>query len=136
MNKLIVFCAFLCILTSCSLGNDDDPKYHFEVLPIESVEIPSEFTLGETYPITVSYFKPSSCYTFNDFYYSSELNERTIAVINTVYDDQVCTQALELAEATFNFMVNNNGSYIFKFWQGEDDNGNDLYYIVEVPVVE
>ena len=135
MKKLIFYCAFLCILTSCSLS-EDDPKYHFEILPIESVEIPNEFTLGETYPITVSYYKPSSCYAFNDFYYSSELNERTIAVINTVYDDQACTQALELTDATFNFMVNNNGSYIFKFWQGEDDNGEDIYYTVEVPVVE
>ena len=28
------------------------------------------------------------------------------------------------------------GSYIFKFWQGTDDNGEDLYLTVEVPVVE
>jgi len=136
MNKLIVYCALLCILMSCSLSGDDEPNYHFEVLPIESVEIPDTFTLGETYPITVSYFKPSSCYTFNDFYYLSELNERTVAVINTVFDDQVCTQALELTDATFNFKVISNGSYIFKFWQGEDENGEDLYYTVEVPVVD
>jgi hypothetical protein len=43
---------------------------------------------------------------------------------------------MELVDATFNFIVTSNGTYIFKFWQGEDDNGNDLYYIVEVPVVE
>jgi hypothetical protein len=136
MKKWIVYCALLCLFASCTLGDDGTPNYHFEILPIESVDIPDEFTLGETYPITVSYNKPSSCYVFNDFYYVSELNQRTVAVINTVYEDQVCTQAVEMVDATFNFMVTSNGTYVFKFWQGEDDNGNDLYYIVEVPVVE
>lgn len=136
MKKFVVFCALMLSLISCSLGDDSSPSYRFEILPIESVDIPEEFTLGETYPITVYYNKPSSCYIFNDFYYDSELNQRTVAVINTVYTDRVCTQQVELASATFNFMVNSNGTYIFKFWQGEDDNGNDLYYIVEVPVVD
>ena len=136
MKKLIVYCALLCAIVSCSLSNDDSQNFHFEVLPIESVDIPNEFMLGETYPITVSYYRPSSCYAFKDFYYVSELNQRTIAVVNTVYDDQGCIQAVELVDATFNFMVTSNGTYVFKFWQGEDDNGDDLYYIVEVPVVE
>ena len=135
MKKLVVFCALVCTLVSCSLG-DDSTNYHFEILPIDSVDIPDEFVLGETYPITVFYTKPSGCYVFNDFYYLKNLNERTVAVINAVYEDQACTQATEEAEATFNFMVNSNGTYVFKFWQGEDESGNDLYYIVEVPVVE
>jgi len=136
MKKLFVFCVLMCLLVSCSLGDDNNTNYHFEILPIDSVDIPNFFVLGEVYPITVYYTKPSSCYIFNDFYYVREFNERTVAVINTVYEDQTCTQATELAEATFNFMVNNNGTYIFKFWQGEDESGNDLYYIVEIPVVE
>jgi len=136
MKKLFVFCVLLCSLVSCSLGDDNSANYHFEILPINSVDIPDEFVLGETYPITVYYTKPSDCYTFNDFYYVRELNQRTVAVINTVYDDQVCTQATEEVQATFNFIVTSNGTYVFKFWQGEDESGTDLYYIVEVPVVE
>jgi len=136
MKKLIVFFVLLGTLVSCSLDDDNSVNYHFEILPIESVEIPDQFTLGETYPITVHYIKPSSCYVFNDFYYVKELNERTIAVVNTVYENQSCTEAQEMAEATFNFFVTSNGTYVFKFWQGVDESGNDLYYIVEVPVVE
>lgn len=134
MKKLFVFCVLLCSLVSCTLGDDTSANYHFEIIPIDSVDIPEEFVLGEIYPITVYYTKPSDCYIFNDFYYVREFNERTVAVVNTVYDDQVCTQATEGAHATFNFMVTNNGSYVFKFWQGEDDSGNDLFYVVEVPV--
>lgn len=125
------------MLGSCSLNNDDSNDFYYEILPIESVDIPTEFTLGETYEITVSYLRPSGCYIFNDFYYTSELNQRTVAVINAVYPNRDC-QPLEndLVDVSFNFIVTNNGTYIFRFWQGEDENGNDTYFIVEVPVVD
>jgi hypothetical protein len=125
------------MLGSCSLDNDDSNDFYYEILPIESVDIPTEFTLGETYEITVSYLRPSGCYIFNEFYYTSELNQRTVAVINTVYPNRDCqTLENELVDVSFNFIVTSNGTYIFRFWQGEDENGNDTYFIVEVPVVE
>ena len=136
MKKLIVLCFVLLTVFSCSLDNDEQTEFHYEILPVENVQIPQEFMLGETYTITLSYYKPTGCHVFNDIYYKSELNERTVAVINTVYEGQNCSQDPTLEEASFNFMVNSNGSYVFKFWQGEDDNGEDLYYIVEVPVAE
>lgn len=137
MKQLFFLCILILSLASCSLGDDSTNDYYTEILPIESVEIPTEFTLGETYEITVSYFRPSGCHLFSDFYYASELNQRTVAVINTVYPNQACeTLEDELVEASFNFKVTSNGTYIFRFWQGEDENGNDLYYIVEVPVVD
>jgi len=39
-------------------------------------------------------------------------------------------------DVSFDFKVIYTGTYVFKFWQGKDVNGNDLYYIVEVPVEE
>jgi len=136
MKRLFLLCLTILTLSSCSI-DDDSPNFYYEILPVENVVIPEEFVLGETYEITVSYFRPSGCYVFNDFYYASELNERTVAVINTVYSDQACaTFENELVDVSFNFLVTSNGSYVFKFWQGEDENGNDTYYIVEVPVVE
>ncbi len=116
---------------------DDTPDYSFEVLPIESVVIPDEFTLGETYPITVAYFRPTNCHAFKEFYYLRENNERTVAPINYVLNNDNCeTIEDDLVEATFNFLVTSNGSYIFKFWQGEDDNGDDQYLTIEVPVID
>lgn len=136
MKKLIALSLTLFLFVSCSL-NDDDQSFSFEILPIESVDIPNEFALGETYPITVSYFKPSSCHAFKEFYYLKENNERTVAAINYVFERNNCEDLTdELVEATFNFIVTSNGSYIFKFWQGEDANGEDQYLIKEVPVVD
>mgnify|MGYP003647138685 FL=1 len=107
------------------------------MLPVESVDIPDEFELGKTYPITISYLRPTTCYSFKEFYYLKENNERTVAPITYVFENNDCTDLEDtLVEATFNFIVTSNGSYIFKFWQGEDASGEDQYLIIEVPVLE
>ncbi|WP_339895322.1 hypothetical protein [uncultured Algibacter sp.] len=136
MKKLLVICLTLILYASCSI-DDDSTSFSFEVLPVESVDIPDEFELGETYPITVSYLRPSTCHGFKEFYYLKENNERTVAPITYVFDNNDC-ETLEdnLVEATFNFIVTSNGSYIFKFWQGEDTDGESQYLIIEVPVIE
>jgi hypothetical protein len=136
MKKLVIISLALLFFASCSIDNDGE-NFNFDVLPIESVEIPDEFALGETYPIKVNYFRPSTCHFFKDFYYFKENNERTVAIINTDFDRSDCADFTdELVDATFNFKVTGNGSYIFKFWQGEDENGEDQYLIIEVPVTE
>lgn len=137
MKQLFLLFFLALSLSSCSLGDENAAEFYTEILPIESVDMPVEFILGETYEITVAYFWPSGCHVFYDFYYASELNQRTVAVINAVYPNQACeTYENELVEVSFNFKVTSNGTYIFRFWQGEDANGNDLYYIVEVPVLD
>jgi len=134
---LVLFIAVVCFV-SCSVDdNNDRGGYSFEILPVESVDMPTEFELGEIYPITISYFRPSTCHEFDDFYYLKELNERTIAPINYLYEGNNCV-ALDsvLVDQTFNFEVTSNGSYIFKFWQGEDTNGESEFLTIEVPVIE
>ncbi|TXG37101.1 hypothetical protein [Seonamhaeicola maritimus] len=136
MKRVIMLCLTLIFFASCSV-DDDSADFSFEILPVESVDIPTEFELGEVYPITISYFRPSTCYAFNDFYYLKDLNERTVAPINYVFERNDCeTLEDELVEVSLNFIVTNTGSYIFKFWQGEDNNGDGQFLTIEVPVVE
>lgn len=141
MKKLVALSLTLLLFVSCSLGddslNDASLNYSFEILPIDSVDIPDKFTLGQTYPIKVSYFQPSTCHAFKEFYHLVENNERTIAVINYEFDNGNCqTLTDELVDATINFTATNKGLYIFKFWQGKDASGEDQYLIEEVPVIE
>ncbi len=136
MKRVILLCLAFVFFASCSVDDDNSADFSFEILPVESVDIPTEFTLGETYPITISYFRPTTCYAFNDLYYLKELNERTVAPINYVFNRNNCeTLNDELVEQTFNFIVTSNGSYIFKFWQGEDADGESQFLTIEVPVV-
>jgi len=138
MKRLLIFCLTLVFFASCSVNDDDGTSYSFEVLTVESVDIPDKFELGKVYPIKVSYLKPSNCHAFKEFYYLKENNIRTVAPITYAFDNNDCESLEEnnLVEATFNFQVTSNGSYIFKFWQGEDNNGDVQYLTIEVPVVE
>ena len=136
MKKFLILSFILALFASCDI-NDDGRDFTFEILPVESVDIPESFTLGEVYPITVSYLRPSTCHVFNEFYYAKENNVRTVAVITYKFLDNNCEDLEnELVEETFNFKVTSNGSYIFKFWQGEDTNGENQFLTIEVPVVD
>jgi len=140
MKKVLLLGIIITSVLSCSLDNSTEEEFFFEILPIESVTLPSEMRYQESYTINYTYFKPSTCHIFNDLYYLSEGNFRTIAVINTVLNEvnNVVCQPLtdELEERSFTFFCSNNsGSYVFKFWKGKDENGEDVYTFVEVPIV-
>ncbi|HMC00918.1 MAG TPA: hypothetical protein VKN14_07780 [Flavobacteriaceae bacterium] len=137
MKKLIFLCLISISLVSCSISDDNGTNFYYEFLPIESADLPDSMVLNETYQISVSYYRPSTCHSFNDFYFQKNGNERTVAVINRVIESDTCEDLTDdLVEVSFNFVCLYSGSYVFKFWQGVDDNDNDLYYEVEVPVVE
>jgi hypothetical protein len=133
MKKLITLCLAI-ILFSCNIESDE-PNFNLEVMAIESVDVPLQFNFGQTHQISVTYTRPNGCYEFNDFIFQPNGNTRTIAVVDTVYFMENCTEATEEATVSFDFLVLNNETYVFQFYQGEDDNGEDQYLIVEVPVV-
>jgi hypothetical protein len=135
MKKIIVLLTLFIVLNSCS--KEDDTQYSFKLMAIESVDIPTEFTLGETYPITIHYTAPTSCYLFNYFYYEKDLNIRTIAIENAIANRNDCQDLNpenSLKSYTFNFYVTSNGSYIFKFYQGKNSEGNSIFLEYEIPV--
>jgi hypothetical protein len=136
MKKIISLFALLFLFNSCI--PEDGISYDLKLMPIASVDIPTEFTLGQTYPITVRYTKPTNCYIFNQLYYEKDLNIRTIAVECAVERRNDCLELTGTnaeAEHTFNFYVTSNGSYIFKFYQGKNANGENIFLEYEVPVV-
>lgn len=134
MKKIILLLSVVFLFNSCS--PDDSISYRFELLPIESVDLPAEFELGETYTITYRYYRPTTCYNDDGIYYEKDLNVRIFAARNIVINPGNC-QPLDmvLVEKTFNFYVTSNGSYIFKFWNGEDANGDNIYLEYEIPVI-
>ena len=134
MKKALILLAGL-ILFSCNSSDDSLYNYQDPML-IELVDLPEEFVLNEEYEITITYLKPTTCHVFNDILYQEDNNISTVIVIGTVFQNNGnCTDLNTESQASFNFTANNIGSYIFKFWKGLDDNGEDIYLIVEVPVV-
>lgn len=134
MKKILAILLLVSIL-SCSVS-DDSLRSHTEILPIESVNMPDEFLVNHSHPIELLYYLPSSCHAFNDIYYTINENERTVAIVSRVFETNGCEEIITEIETSFNFRPTELGTYIFKFWQGEDVNGDDQYYIVEIEVVE
>ena len=134
MKRILSLGIMLVIFASCSI--DDGTDYTTVFVPVESVEMPDEFEFGKTYTVEVNYLRPSTCHSFKEFYYLKENNERIVAPINYAFEGDDC-QILEdkLVKASFPFKVISNGSYIFKFWKGNDTEGNSEYLTIEVPVV-
>ncbi|MBA9073411.1 hypothetical protein GGR22_001537 [Flavobacterium gossypii] len=141
MKKLIsiLFLAIIAVtaFSSCELGDDDNVNYHFELIPTESAVFPESFILGQTYTIKVYYKRPTSCHFFEGFYYERDSNVRTIAVQTSVMHSDSCTELdEEPVEASFDFLPTSTGSYVFKFYQGKDQYGNNRFLEYEVPVVQ
>ncbi|WP_430410799.1 hypothetical protein [Kordia sp.] len=137
MKKILFLALFTCftIVTSCSV-DDGAVVVQFEAIPIESVVIPSEFNLGETYTISVTYKRPTDCHSFSNFEYIAESsNVRTVAVVNLFSTEADCVALVDnIQTQTFNFNVLDTNPYTFKFWQGKDESGEDMYLVYEIPV--
>jgi hypothetical protein len=135
MKKLfLAFFAFV-LFSSCSLDEHNGPKFHYEILKVDSYVVPASFTLGESAPITVRYLKPTECHFFDGFYYEKDLNKRTIAVQTRVMQEETCLPLInEVVVKSFNFLPTSNGTYIFRFYKGVDANNIDVFEEVEIPV--
>lgn len=137
MKKIILLLVVATTFLSCSIDDNKNDNYQYEVLPVTSYTVPESFTLGKTYEIKLKYQKPTSCYFFQGIYYTKELNTRTIGIQAAVNLSQNCSiEKPELSEVSFNFIASEKGTYIFKFYQGKDAEGKDLFENKEVAVVE
>lgn len=134
--KKILLLFVLGAVISCDIGSDDGPNFTSELMSIQSVDIPDEFTFGETYEITVSYTRPNECYSFNDFFFQPNGNVRTVAVVDNVALNEPCTDNITFASESFDFRVTSMETYEFRFYRGMLVNGDDDYIVIEVPVVE
>ena len=123
-------------VTSCSNDDDNYHDYHLEYVNVVSADLPDEFIFGNTYRINVTIELPNSCYYYyNQYDYFYEGTSRLIYPIAHVDDGVACT--LNITETTFSIPVQalQSEPYIFKFYQGEDAEGQDIFLTIEVPVI-
>lgn len=141
MKKIFALLSLIFLSISCSMDDNKYPEYHLELVPIESVEMPDSFAFGKIYEIKMFYPKRSTCHFPNGIYYAVEPNNtRVVAIQNVVYDWEDCTTEIDeedlVQEDSFNFeVIQPEGTvYTFKFYQGKNDEGQDTFLVVEVPV--
>ncbi|MGB5237532.1 MAG: hypothetical protein WBM43_07150 [Flavobacteriaceae bacterium] len=132
---LLILCCIAITITSCSL-NDDSVEFNFVPLQIVDAEFPESFTLNETYNIKITYVIPNNCIAFEGFDISNiDITSRNIVAIGSERLDEVCNLVAVEAEGSLDFICLYEGTYFFRMWTGEDENGEQQYIELEVPVV-
>ena len=134
---LILIVGLAISVSSCSSDDDNNyHEYHLEYSNVISTELPEEFVYGRTYRVNVTIELPDSCYFYyNQYDYFYEGTSRLIYPIVHVDDGISCTP--NIRETTFTIPVTalQSEPYIFKFYQGEDADGQDMFLTIEVPVI-
>lgn len=133
LRKIFFVIFAVVLLASCS--DDDNDEYHYELLPIEEAIVPEVFEFGQIYSLSAKYFVPDDCYINSDILYEYDENARNVAVISLVAESSDCETVEVEQELIFQVQALQPSPYLFRFWQGEDDNGEPIYMTVEVPVI-
>jgi len=138
MKKLMLLLVAVFALNSCTQLDDNAPNYYLEVLPIESFVVPQSFDMNAYYDITVTYKQPTSCHIYDGIYYEKSGDERTFGIQAKVFNtDTAKCDTLDEApiEVKFKFQCTPGyQKYVFKFYKGEDAQGNNIFEEVTVPV--
>lgn len=130
MKKLALFILTL-VITSCSL---DEPNYQYKLLTIKESTVPQSFKFGEIDTVKVTYELPNSCHEFHSLYYQYKDTTRIVAIRVIEFSDEICTQAIIEKELKIPITVSQSEDYVFKFWKGKDNNGEDIFEEKIVPV--
>ena len=131
---LILLCFLVVPLGSCSL-DDGGVNFNFVTLQIVDAELPESFMLNTSYTIKVTYLRPNGCTFFEGFDVNqADLTTREVVAIGSELQDTECTQQVEEVETTFDFFVIHSEDYLFRFWTGENAEGEQEYLEIVVPV--
>lgn len=134
MKKIVALIGVFLMLISCSTETDE-PKVHYEVLPIDSVVMPTDFYVNVENEIIINFLRPTSCHGFDGFLYEKDGFTRTVAVQAFVVEQENCTVLTNaMSEQTLKFKPTEIGTYLFKFWKGKDTNGNDIFEEISIDV--
>lgn len=136
MKKYLLLLLVAFSFFNCDLGDDDNPKFHLELLPIASATLPAEFKRDSIYKLPIQFNRPTNCHIYDGFYYEKNKNERIIAVQTSVVEQNGCgTMLVNPMEKVLTFKPTVETSYIFKLWKGKDGNGADIFEEFEIPVI-
>lgn len=133
MKKIFILLLFIISLLACSV--EENPKQHYEIVPVENFIVPDTFSFRQMHRIKLYYKRPTSCHAFNGFYFDQFENVRNVAIQCIVSNTTSCQPTFEEAyEVSFEFYANNLQTYLFRFYKGRDNEGNAVFESVEIPV--
>ncbi len=134
MRKLFFAFSLLFFFTGCSIDEDPSSNVTFELVPIISTNLPDKFIAGETYDLLFTYSLPTSCHKYKATSVEEIDGAIVIGVISYIDSNGVCAQVETTGETGIRIVAEEEDFYIFKFWQGRDEQGEDQFLTIEIPV--
>ena len=118
---------------SCDFSSDEPTEYI--IAPVQDVTMPASYKVDSISEIKIRYQRPTSCHFFNGFYYDIADKTRTVAIYFAKLNQSNCNPVSDVFEVPLNFKPMQSGTYIFKFWDGSNEDGTDHFteYIAVVP---
>lgn len=122
-------------MLSCSV--DEGVGTSYVLLPIESIQLPDEFSLNEEYEIPFVFKRPTNCHGYYDVFLKVDNEIRILGVQSIVYENPNCEVLTEDNDTSqsFIFKVLYDQIYVFRIWKGVNEFGEEIYEEIEVPVV-
>ena len=133
MKKTALLLLGLLVFYSC-LDTNDSVDFKYEFLSIDEAITPANFTFGKTDTIKVKYSLPNGCYAFDRIYYETKDTTRTVAITALVTLNDACTQAIIKEEYELIIRASQTEDYVFKFYKGKDNKGENIFEEVVIPV--
>jgi len=122
---------------SCQIDPEDE-NTHVEKIPVFDIQLPDGMTANFEYNITFKYALQNGCYSFFEVDVTDDnlpnKNIREITAFAEIANDSNCT--LEYSEEIFSlsFSPMESKIYLFKFWNGQNDQGVDQFEEYELVV--
>lgn len=124
--KALGIFALLIGLQSC-LDRENVEPIEINRIKIDSVKIPLQtMNLYDVQTIKTYSNYGSGCHRFYDYDYRTDGFNRLVTSYSYEVNEN-CTQATYVGASQFNFRPIEKGTYTFKFWNGKDTAGNDLW---------
>jgi hypothetical protein len=133
MKKILFLLAFVLTIVSCSVGDDTDRN--FTLLPVNDVDIPNKFKVDSISTFNIRYKRETDCQIFNGIYFNPTETHVDIAIKVVELQESNCQPDNEsIYEVPLYFKPSQSGTYMLKFWNGKDPNGQDQFINTEVIV--
>lgn len=148
MKKLILLFVSTLVLVSCNV-DDDGPRTLLTAAEVTAVDLPEFFEAGKTYDVEVTYLLPDACHTAAGIKAQRGTNSngeeefRDIYIVGvSSYDSNLtkCDKVVEIEtlkkKSTFklNILSDEDEPYTFYLWKGIDDNDENIYTEVIIPI--
>ncbi len=140
MKKIFLNLAVFALIGIVAFSCDDDRDDYYsnitpEQLVIDSIKVNSDtMQVFEVQSIrTYSTYSTSCDYFYGYDYVHTNDTVRTVTAYH-YYSGDDCTENIVSAYSQFNFQPRYEGTYTFKFWNGTDSLGDDVWITKDIVV--